>query len=243
MNGLDFRPVKGVLYGYQKSSGGIYSVDTSTGVTTFVSTPTAPVGSALLGLDFNPVVDRLRLVTANDENRCINTITGATTTDGAFAYAVGDVNFGSNPNLVDAGYTNSDRNVATATQLFYIDYVLDALVGTTSPNGGILNTVGSLGFDTDRFVGFDIFTAANGLNIGSASLRVGGVGGVKGSYTVNLNTGLASLVGQINADQLFALVVAAILEPDSLALVAAAGIAAFGLRRRSTGSGLTPTKN
>ena len=50
--------------------------------------------------------------------------------------------------------------------------------------------VGSLRFDADRFVGFDIFTAANGINIGLASLRAGGL---KGLHTVNLNTGAVTL--------------------------------------------------
>lgn len=83
------------------------------------------------------------------------------------------------------------------------------------------------------FVGFDIFTEANGTNIGFASLRVGGV---EGLYTVNLNTGAASLIGGINANQLFGLAVALVPEPNSLSLVAAAGIAAFGPRRRPAGS-------
>jgi hypothetical protein len=232
LNGLDFRPANGLLYGYQQASSGIYRVDASTGATTLVSTSNLPVSGSLLGIDFNPVPDRLRVVTANDENRRINVDNGVNATPGgdtALAYAAGDANAGADPSIVDAAYTFSDRNPVTGTTLYYIDYVLDTLVSTGNPNGGVLNTVGALGVDTDRFVGFDIFTGLDGTNTGFASLTVGGVAGL---YTLDLTTGAASPVGAIGARQLFGLAVAPVPEPGSLALVSAAGLAAFGLRRR-----------
>lgn len=149
--GLDFRPADGLLYGYNPATSGIYRVNTNTGVTTLVSTSNAPVTTGLLGIDFNPVPDRLRVVTANDENRRINVDTGNALNplvDGTLTYAVGDPNFGANPNILDAAYTNHDNNPATGTTLYYIDSVLNTLVVTSNANGGILNTVGSgLGFN------------------------------------------------------------------------------------------------
>jgi hypothetical protein len=229
LDGLDFRPADRLLYGYSNTTGGIYRVDTTSGAVTLVSTSSAPTTTGLLGIDFNPVPDRLRIVTANDENRRANVSTGATLTDGTLAYAAGDVNAGANPNVIDAAYTNSDNNPATGTTLYYIDYVLDILVSTTNPNGGILNTVGSLGVDSDEFAGFDIFfDPSTGSNTGFASLRVGGVDSL---FTINLGTGAATLIGALGANQMNGLAVA-LPTSGTLALLGAAGLAGWAARRR-----------
>ncbi len=241
LDGLDFRPADGLLYGYEANGNGIFRVNINTGVTTFVSTSSATVGNARLGIDFNPVVDRLRVVNPADDNRRITVATGAADADGALAYVIGDINFGSNPQVADAAYTNSDNNAATGTQLFYIDPGVDALLTTSAPNAGTLNTVGALGVNVNGFLGFDIFTSPGGTNTAFASLRVGGVDGL---YTINLGTGAATLVGAIGAHQLFGLAVApaavegapaaveGVPEPGSMALLAAAGLAAITVRRR-----------
>ena len=229
LDGLDFRPADGLLYGYSAATAGVYRVDRNTGVTTLVSTSSAPVGRSAVGIDFNPAADRLRVVTADGENRRINIATGMTFSDGTLAYAASDINANAKPRVVEAAYTNNDNNPATLTTLFYIDNQLDILVRTSAPNAGVLNFVGALGVDADDFLGFDIFTDTAGLNQAFASLRVGGL---QGLYSINLGTGAATLLGAIGMDSLHGLAIATVPEPGSLALVAAAGLAVLTLRRR-----------
>ena len=205
LDGLDFRPADGMLYGYNAATSGIYRVDPNTGMTTLVSTSSAPVSTSALGIDFNPVADRLRVVTANDENRRINVANGAAQSDGMLAYAAGDANAGVNPNVVEAAYTNNDNNPNTGTSLFYIDYGLDTLVKTANPNGGALETVGALGVNTSDMTGFDIFTDISGNNTGYALLTSGGSPSL---YTVNLLTGAATSLGAVGATRPFSLAIA-----------------------------------
>ena len=229
LDGIDFRVADGALYGYNAATSGIYRVDTFTGATTLVSTATTAVGRTATGIDFNPAADRLRVVTAADNNLRINVATGATLVDGTLAYAAGDANFGSNPNITEAAYTNTDNTPATGTTLYYIDDLLNVLVTTSNPNGGALSTVGALGLDVDEFLGFDIFTDAGGINNAFASLRVAGA---QGLYAINLATGAATLIGAIGMDRLHGLAVATVPEPGTLVLTAAASLALIGLRRR-----------
>ena len=235
LNGLDFRPADGQLYGYSHQTGSVYTVNTSTGAATLVTAISVPTTSAPLGIDFNPVPDRMRIVTEGDQNLRVNVAGGATLVDGTLAYAAGDPNFGVNPSIVDAAYTNSDTNVATGTTLYYIDHNTNTLVSTSNPNGGALSTVGALGVDTGAALGFDILTDL-AVNTAFAALNVGGVNSL---YGVNLATGASTLLGVIaNTTPLWGLAVVpgrnAIPEPGSLALVGLAGLAALATRRRKT---------
>lgn len=236
IDGIDFRPADGMLYGYDQTNNSIVTINTQTAVTTFVSTPSTASSTAILGIDFNPVPDRMRLVNTDDQNLRINVANGATTVDGTLAYGALDPNFGANPSIVDAAYTNSfapsPRTPPPGTQLYYIDSGLDILVTTSSPNAGTLTTVGALGVDTTIFTGFDILSLSPSTNVAYAIL---GTGAQSGFYTINLSTGAATLVGNLEGvDGVYSLAVA-VPEPASLALVvvpAALGLISWRRRMR-----------
>ncbi len=188
--GIDVRPATRQLYALA-STGRIYIINPTTGAARLVSTlSTALQHSVALGVDFNPVPDRLRIVTDLDQNLRVNVTDGATTVDGTLAYATGDANAGQNPNVVGAAYTNNFAG-ATTTTLYVIDSNRDVLAIQNPPNNGTLTTVGSLGVDTSALVGFDI------TGSGGAALAVLTVGGVSQLYTINLTSGAATLVGNV----------------------------------------------
>ncbi|MBC8124034.1 MAG: DUF4394 domain-containing protein, partial [Gemmatimonadaceae bacterium] len=79
--GIDFRPENGLLYGITLEDS-VYTIDPTTGAATLVSTlATAFPGGSSSGVDFNPVADRLRLVSRFGENYRVNVDTGETFVD------------------------------------------------------------------------------------------------------------------------------------------------------------------
>src|SRR5262249_21759222 len=141
------------------------------------------------GFDFNPTVDRIRVMADSRDNFRLNPDTGAVA--GAdFPLSAGAV-------VVGAAY---DRNFAGSkvTTLYGIDANTDQLVtiggvdSSPSPNGGVVRPVGPLGVNTTNEIGFDIANDAAGSAYASLS-----VDGKAGFYTINLMTGAATLVGTI----------------------------------------------
>ncbi len=221
IDSIDFRPQNGLLYGYSRGDT-IVTINLETASTTFVSTPTSVSTTNNLGIDFNPVADRLRLVNGADQNLRINVANGATNVDGPLAYIAGDPAFGINPMINEVAYTNSDLNPATPTRLFYIDFGRDALVSTLNPNEGALATVGPLGINAGELTGFDILSDGFGEN--SAFAILSPVGSMASLYRIRLDTGAATAVGNIGQP--------AVGRPFSLAIVQPvpeAGSALFGL--------------
>ena len=183
---IDVRPADGGLYG-TGSAGVLYRIDPRTGVATAVSqAPGFAARGRSFGVDFNPVVDRLRLVSEAGLNVRINPLTGQGLNDRALAYAAGDPNAGKAPAVVAAAYSNSVAG-ATVTELFGIDTTRDALVLQSPPNDGVLHTRGPLGVDAVASAGFDI---APSDGRAWAALRVARKADV-GLYLLNLNIGRA----------------------------------------------------
>ncbi|MFW0717131.1 DUF4394 domain-containing protein [Pedobacter sp. N23S346] len=183
--GIDFRPATGQLYGLGSTSR-LYVIDQRTGVARSISsTPFIPALSGTsAGFDFNPTVDRIRVVTNTGQNLRLNPETGSVAaTDGVINGVI-------NARVSDVAYTQN-RAGATATVLFDIDAATDKLYKQDPPNDGKLVEVGNLGFDVDEMGGFDINPD------GTAALAALKVGGISSLYTIDINSGKAAKVGNL----------------------------------------------
>jgi hypothetical protein len=187
LRGIDYRPATGEVYGYS-SNGKLYTLDPGTGVAAARSRPS--VGQLKFGVDFNPVVDRLRLVNNNGGNFRLNVDTGQVFADAPLNYASGDDNEGATPAITAAAYSNNFPG-AGATVLYDIDSDLDILVTQAPPNSGTLNTIGSLGVPVNQDNGFDI-SGATGIAYGAFTRQF-----TSNLFRIDLGTGAATLVGPI----------------------------------------------
>jgi hypothetical protein len=190
--GLDFRPADLSLYAIG-SNGFLYKIDTATAAATQVAPLSAALQGTAFGADFNPVVDRLRVVADGNRNIRIDPSTGNVAVDADVAYAVGDVREGKDPAIVALAYTNSFSG-ATATTLFGIDADFDSLVIQNPPNAGTLTTVGPLGFDAGALSAFDVGGDGN-----AAFAALTPDAGTTNFCSVDLATGRATLVGPVGA--------------------------------------------
>jgi uncharacterized protein DUF4394 len=202
--GIDYRPADGLVYLLAATDGSVapsvaftYALDVETGYAGLVGQTAAAVAGwadVVAGADFNPTVDRLRAVNANDENFRVNPNTGALSGNDT------DLTPGATTTLVGAAY---DRNVvgATATTLFALDRNDSQLArvggvdAQPSPNNGVVTDLGALGLTLDGSAdaGFDISGAT-----GAAFAAMTSAGdGLTRLYTVNLTTGAATQVGLI----------------------------------------------
>lgn len=238
IRGIDFRPSNGVLYAIG-GSGTLFTINTATGAATIAGS--IPVTSSDLdfGFAFNPVPDAIRTVTSTDKNLrspLVGPTAGTTITDTALAYAAGDRNFGVNPNVTGAAYTNQVAGTVTATTLYVIDAATSSLVLQNPPNNGTLTTIGSLGvslFSNGFGVGFDIDGTSN-LAFASLVTSLGG----NGLYGIDLATGAATLLGGFGNNTVRDIAVGSfavtpVPEPETYALFVAglAGLAAVQRRR------------
>ncbi|RYE29319.1 MAG: DUF4394 domain-containing protein, partial [Sphingobacteriaceae bacterium] len=184
--GIDFRPATGQLYGVGSSSR-IYVVDYKTGVARAInSTAFTPAlsGTTPVGFDFNPTVDRIRLVTSTGQNLRLNPETGT------IAAIDGVINGAANARVNSVAYTQN-RAGATTTILYDIDVVNKKLYKQDPPNDGKLVEVGNLTVSADEANDFDISPD------GASALASLTVGGQVGLYTIDLNSGKAAKIGNL----------------------------------------------
>jgi hypothetical protein len=177
---LDFRPLNGQLYVLGKS-GSLYTINASSGAATAVGTmPFGTLTGSYYGFDFNPTVDRIRLISNAGQNLRLHPVTGV------IAFTDANLNPGT-PNVSGAAYANNFAG-ATTTTLYDIDCAADKLYKQMPPNDGTLVEVGLLGINIE---------SANGFDIGSTSGMAFGIFTVSGStgiYSVSLSTGAATKV-------------------------------------------------
>lgn len=221
--GIDYRVAKGQLFALG-ASGQLYRINTADGSASAVGTPAAlpREGASEWGVDFNPTVDRIRVVNDAGFNLRLHPDSGAIVDghadqpgvqlDGRLAYDTTDANAGQSPGLVAAGYSYNKDNDKITT-----NYALDGRLGTlvhqgtkegvqpmVSPNSGRLYTVGSLGIGAFERATLDISDLSN------AAYAAVSQGGVSRWYRIDLASGKATLVGTIAGG---AAVVGAAIEP------------------------------
>ncbi len=192
--GFDFRPGTTDAYLLLQSAANTLVLVKSTpaGVTTTIGTVTLDSPASAFGMDFNPVVDRIRLITNAGENYRIHPDTAALTVDGDLPAA----------GFAGAAYTNNFAG-ATTTTLYGVNGGNDTLFIQSPPNAGTVTAVGALGFDLSQNFGFDISKAPEGdlgttLIAGQPQTPAAGVGSVL--LAVDRATGKAVNIGTIGTD-------------------------------------------
>ncbi len=179
--GIDFRPLNGQLYALGSTSR-LYTINLGTGAATAIGAspfPTLLAGTDF-GFDFNPTVDKIRVISNTGQNLRLDPVTGGIT-------AVDGILNPGTPMAGAAAYTNNFAG-ATSTTLFIIDHNTDKLYQQNPPNNGTLVETGSLGIN---------ITSANGFDIGSMSQKaylLATVGAATKIYSINTSTGAATSV-------------------------------------------------
>ncbi|HVR06612.1 MAG TPA: DUF4394 domain-containing protein [Thermoanaerobaculia bacterium] len=218
--GIAVRPSTGTLYGVGSTSR-LYTVQPGTGAATPIgSAPFAPaLQGTQFGMHFDPVSDRLRVVSDTGQNLLIDPIGGGVASVGAsLAYAVGDPHFGATPRITALAYSPNDP-FATSATAYGIDLNTGALVrlGSPDPADGTLHTVGIPNPDGGQAAG-----PADGFDVS----RVSGIayalhpGFTPALVTIDLTTGLPSFLGSIGGQFTFfnGLAVAPECQPDDSAM-------------------------
>ncbi len=205
---IDYRPATGILYGVSSQSR-LYILNPITGAARAVNTTpfTPAISGGVAGFDFNPTVDRIRLVTKSGQNLRLNP------DDGTVVATDVNINGGTNVVLSEVAYTNNISGVTT-TELFDIDFNAGKLYKQDA-NLGALTEIGSLGvpavipvitatysatYNTNianaRPGGFDIAPTGEALVVfNNASVPAIPIGGISAGPPANPATVVSATVG------------------------------------------------
>ena len=194
--GIDYRPANNLLYGLG-NAGGVYTIDANTAEAQLTSRLNKPLEGTSFGIDFNPTVDRLRIVSDTGQNLRTNVDDGTTTADSNLNIP-GPTPVNPALGVTAVGYTNNDADPNTATTLFDIDATNDNTVIQAPPNAGSLNPTGKLSVDASAgSVGFDIYSQLDdGTTVGLRPLAsIATPDGATSLYQVDLLAGRVAEVG------------------------------------------------
>jgi hypothetical protein len=162
LRGLDVRPASGQVY-LLSGTDQLYTLDTSSGKATAGSKlQTALPGSGQAVVDFNPMADRLRLMSPDGTNLRVNVETGEVAVDGKQAYAADGPYAGKQPQVVAGAYTNSYAGTKS-TALYNIDLANSSLMLQNQPNDGVQQLVGKVA-DGLKAAAMDILSDGKGGN-------------------------------------------------------------------------------
>lgn len=196
MLAIDIRPATKVLYGVSNMSF-IYTINPSTGVATPVSqTPFSPsIEGTTVAFDFNPVYDRIQLITDKGQNIQISPATGQV------IYATYFVN---QTIAINGSAFASNYSGAYSTSLYSIDAQSDRLY-RQNPFNGYLTVVGATGLQISGEGGFDISRSGVALGVFYATSNSNTIGTDSSAeeqeayrlYMINLHTGQAKSLGRV----------------------------------------------
>ncbi len=188
--GIDVRPATGGVYGLS-SQNRLYRIDPASGAATLpIDVSSAGLTGTTFALDFDPVVDRLRVFDQARRNVEINVDSGVVTPHAALARPV-----------LAAAYTNNVANAAS-TVLLGIDTKGDATgdrlvrVGSASPNDGTVVDLGAstFGVNSSNLASLDIAPADGSV---FAALTAAPSGTSSALYLIDRTTGSARVIGTI----------------------------------------------
>lgn len=196
---IDYRPSSDTVYCITNQAR-LCTVDPASGAAAIINA-TAFSTETLVGpvIDFNPAVDRLRVI-ASEQNLRVNPNDGTLeATDTAVFFDGGDVNDGRPPLLAAIAYDRNRKDASEIT-LFGLDVTTQSLVrigsrngAPRSPNEGRLFTVAALSTPFTGSAGFDIEPEGD---VAYAALAPSG--GEVALYRIDLATGAASRVDLID---------------------------------------------
>jgi hypothetical protein len=229
---IDYRPATGQLFGLginaTMNTGTLYVLDPQSGVATAVGTPSGIAfvqgdgttavdfpdpAMAGYGFDFNPTVDRIRVVTSTGLNFRLRPDTGAAV-DGNLNTGLNITGVNTDANITGGGITGASATAYTnsfgqslmggVTSQYTLDAATNSLAIANPPNSGAQTsiktvTLNGATLDFTDVSGFDISggvrvttsgTVASGF--GTAVLTVNSVSSL---YRIDLSTGAATLIG------------------------------------------------